>query len=93
MRPLTSDFRPLTSDLQMTRATIETAVRVGIPFALRLADGASYEVRARDGIALNCSRFVVVDERNQPHIYPLSTITAIRYLPKENGFSSPISTF
>ena len=69
----------------MTRETIETAMRESIPFALNVANGESYEVRTREGIALNSSRVVVVDERNQPHVFLLPAITSIRHLPRSNA--------
>ena len=66
----------------MTRALIETAVHDGIPFALNVANGESYAVRVRNEIALNSSRVVVVDDCNQAHVFPLSAITGIDYLPQ-----------
>ena len=69
----------------MTRDTIETAVREGIPFVINMADGKSYEVREQYKIALGAARVVVLDERDLPHILPMLTMTGISYLPKGNG--------
>jgi len=69
----------------MTRDTIETAVREGIPFVINMADGKSYEVREPYKIALGAARVVVLDDRDLPHILPMLTMTGISYLPKENG--------
>ena len=71
----------------MTRDAIETAVREGIPFALNMADGKSYEVREPLKIAVGRTRVVVLDERDLPHILPMLTMAGISYLPKENGAS------
>jgi len=69
----------------MTRDTIETAVREGIPFAINMAGGKSYEVREPYKIALGTARVVVLDDRDLPHILPMLTMTGISFLPKENG--------
>jgi hypothetical protein len=69
----------------MTRDAIETAVREGIPFAINMADGKSYEVCEPYKIALGAVRVVVLDDRDLPHILPMLTMTGISYLPKENG--------
>ena len=69
----------------MTRDTIDTAVREGIPFVINMADGESYEVREATKIAIGRTRVVVLDERDLPHILPMLTMTGISYLPGENG--------
>ncbi len=69
----------------MTRDAIETAIREGIPFAINMADGKSYQVREEYKIALGQTRVVVLDERDLPHVLPMLTMTGISYLPKENG--------
>ena len=69
----------------MTRETIVTAIREGIPFAISMADGRQYAVPEQLAIALGPTNAVVIDERGQAHILPLLTMTGISYLPKENG--------
>jgi hypothetical protein len=69
----------------MTRDTLETAVREGIPFVINMADGKSYEVREVLKIAVGRTRVVVLDERDLPRILPMLTMTGISYLSKENG--------
>ena len=67
----------------MTRDTLETAVREGIPFVINMADGKSYEIRRPYRVALGISQVVVLDDRDLPHILPMLTMTGISYLPKE----------
>ena len=69
----------------MTRDTIETAVREGIPFVINMADGKSYEVREPVKIAIGRTRVVVLDERDLPHVLPMLTMTGISCFPKDNG--------
>jgi hypothetical protein len=69
----------------MTRDTIDTAVREGIPFVINMADGTSYEVREAAKIAIGRTRVVVLDDRDLPHILLMPTMTGISYLSKENG--------
>lgn len=75
----------------MTRDAIETAVREGIPFAINMADGKTYEVREPFKIALGATRVVVLDERDLPHVLPMLTMTGISDLPKDNGSKQPES--
>ena len=74
----------------MTRDTIETAVREGIPFAIQMADGKSYQVREPYKIAIGTARVVVLDESDLPHVLPMLTMTGLSYLPRENGASPSI---
>ena len=46
----------------MTRDSIETAVREGIPFVINMADGKLYEVREEFKIAVGRTKVVVLDE-------------------------------
>ena len=69
----------------MTRDALETAIREGVPFAINMADGKTYEVREEFKIALGATRVVVMDERDLPHVLPLLTMTGISYLPTQNG--------
>jgi hypothetical protein len=61
----------------MTRGHIETAVREGIPFVIKMADGEKYEVTDRQKIALGGSYVVVVDKRDLPHVLSMLTMTGI----------------
>lgn len=69
----------------MTRDTIDTAVREGLPCVINIADGKSYEVREARKIAIGQTRVVVLDDRDLPHVLSLLTMTGISYLPNENG--------
>jgi hypothetical protein len=64
----------------MTRDVLDTAVREGIPFLIRMADGEKYEVPARDRIIVGASRVVLMDEKDIPHVLPLLTMTGVTYL-------------
>jgi hypothetical protein len=66
---------------------LETAVREGIPFVIKMADGEKYEVTDRLKIALGQTVAVVLDKEDLPHILPLLTMTGISYLKgrKKNG--------
>ncbi len=59
---------------------IETAVKEGIPFLIRMADGEKYEVTDRSQIALGKTRVAVIDKNDLLHVLPLLTITGISYL-------------
>jgi hypothetical protein len=72
----------------MTRDVLETAIKEGIPFVIKMADGEKYEVRDRFSIALASTRVVVLDQNGLPHILPLLTMTGISYLSPAKG-SSP----
>ncbi len=69
----------------MTRDVLETAIKEGIPFVIKMADGEKYEVRDRFRIALGLTRVVVMDEHDLPYILPLITMTGVSYLPNGNG--------
>ena len=64
----------------MNITDIETAVKEGIPFVIKMADGEKYEVSDRNKIALGKTRVVVIDEHDLAHVLPLLTITGISYL-------------
>jgi len=64
----------------MTRAQLITAVREGIPFMIRMADGQTYEIDDQNRIALGKTTVIVVGEDDMPHILPLLTMTGISYL-------------
>jgi hypothetical protein len=64
----------------MTRDKIQTAIKEGIPFLIRMADGEKYEVADRYGIALGKTTVIVVGKDDMPHVLPLLTMTGISYL-------------
>jgi hypothetical protein len=64
----------------MTRERVQIAIREGIPFVIRMADGAKYKVTEDYRIALGDTYAMVVDERDNPHVLPLLTMTGISYL-------------
>ena len=69
----------------MTRDTIVTAIREGVPFQISMADGRQYPVRDPLEVALGSTNVVVIDEKGQAHILPLLTMTGISYLAKSDG--------
>ena len=70
----------------MTRDHIQTAIREGIPFVIKMADGEKYEVTESQKIALGKAYVMVVDKHDLPHVLPLLTMTGISYLkPSKNG--------
>ena len=73
----------------MTRETIVTAIREGIPFAISMADGRQYPVTDRLAIALGPTNAVVIDERGQAHVLPLLTMTGVSYLPNDSDAAKP----
>ena len=64
----------------MTRDQIETAIKEGIPFLIRMADGEKYEVPEAYRIALGRTNVIVVGDNDMPHVLPLLTMTGISYL-------------
>ena len=64
----------------MTRDKIQTAIREGIPFVIKMADGEKYEVNDAFRIALGQSNVIVVGNDDMPHILPMLTMTGISYL-------------
>ena len=68
----------------MTRDQIQTAIREGIPFEIKMADGAKYRVRKPHQVAVGRTSVVVFDEKDLAHILPMLTMTGLTYL-KPNG--------
>jgi hypothetical protein len=64
----------------MTRDQIQTAINEGIPFEIRMADGAKYRVRERYQLAIGRTWVVVIDDKDLAHILPLLTMTGITHL-------------
>ena len=64
----------------MTRDQIQTAIKEGIPFLIRMADGEKYEVSEPYRIALGRTNVIVVGEDDMPHVLPMLTMTGISYL-------------
>ena len=64
----------------MTRDHIVTAIKEGIPFLIKMADGEKYEVSEAHQIALGRTNVIVVGKDDMPHILPLLTMTGISYL-------------
>jgi hypothetical protein len=70
----------------MTRDKIQTAIKEGIPFLIRMADGEKYEVADRYQIALGKTTVIIVGKDDMPHVLPLLTMTGISYLKSaKNG--------
>ena len=68
----------------MTRDQIQTAINEGIPFEIRMTDGARYRVRERYQVAVGRTSVVVFDNKDLAHILPLLTMTGLTYL-RRNG--------
>ena len=66
----------------MTRDHLQTAIREGIPFVIKMADGEKYEVTDSQQIALGRSYVMLVDKRDLPHVLPMLTMTGISYLKR-----------
>ena len=66
----------------MTRDLIETAVREGVPFTLRMADGHAYSVTDRSRVMVGKAHVVVMDDKLLPHVLPMLTITGLSYMEK-----------
>ena len=64
----------------MTRDKIQTAIREGIPFVIKMADGRKYRVANRFKIALGRAYVIVLGKHDMPHILPMLTMTRISYL-------------
>ena len=64
----------------MTRDKVETAIKEGTPFVIKMADGEKYEVADRYKVALGNTTVIVVGDDDMPHILPLLTMTGISYL-------------
>ena len=64
----------------MTRDKVQAAIKEGIPFLIRMADGEKYEVTDRYRIALGKTTVIVVGKNDMPHVLPLLTMTGISYL-------------
>ena len=64
----------------MTRDKVQTAIREGIPFVIKMADGEKYEVTDQYRIALGQTTVIVVGNDDMPHILPLLTVTGISCL-------------
>jgi len=67
----------------MTRDQLQTAIREGIPFVIKMADGEKYEVSDRYRVALGKTTVIVVGEDDMPHVLPLLTMTGVSYLKKK----------
>lgn len=66
----------------MTRDQMQTAINEGIPFEIRMADGARYKVQKRYQVAVGRTSVVVFDNKDLAHILPLLTMTGITYLKR-----------
>lgn len=60
------------------------AINEGLPFKIRMADGAAYQVREPYQVALGRTSVAVFDDNDLAHILPLLTMTGLTYY-KKNG--------
>jgi hypothetical protein len=68
----------------MTRNHLETAIREGTPFEIRMADGRSYVVPDALHIFLGKVHAVVIGEEEMPTVLPLLTMTGVAYLKQKS---------
>ena len=66
----------------MTRDQVAMAVKEGIPFLIRMADGQKYEVVENHQVALGKTSIAVFKD-DVAHILPLLTMTGITYLSRK----------
>ncbi len=65
----------------MTREVLATAIREGIPFEIRMADGRAYKIKDELSIALGRTTAVVIEGNgDRGHWLPLLTMTGVSYL-------------
>lgn len=67
----------------MTRDQLQTAIREGVPFIIKMADGEKYEVADRYRVALGRTSVIVVGDGDMPHVLPMLTMTGISYSKKK----------
>jgi glucosamine 6-phosphate synthetase-like amidotransferase/phosphosugar isomerase protein len=63
----------------MNKDQIVTAIREGLPFVIKMADGEKYTVSDRFKIALGNTSAVVIGDDDVAHILPMLTMTRISY--------------
>ena len=68
----------------MTRDQIQMAINDGIPFDIKMADGAKYRARERYQVAVGKTSVVVIDDKDLVHILPLLTMTGMTYLKPDS---------
>jgi hypothetical protein len=64
----------------MTRDHVLQAVKEGIPFVIKMADGEKYTVTNESQVAIGKTTVVVIDDHDLPHLLPLLTVTGLSYL-------------
>jgi hypothetical protein len=76
----------------MTRSQIESAIRSGLPFRLRMADGREYSVPHPDYISLSPKgTFVTVyDDEEHFFVLPLLTMTGLASTVSKTPGSTPL---
>jgi hypothetical protein len=67
----------------MTRDQIQTAIREGVPFVIKMADGEKYEVSDRYRVAPGKTSVIVVGDDDMPHVLPLLTMTGVSHVKKK----------
>ena len=64
----------------MNRDVLETALKEGIPFVIKMSDGDRHVVKDRFGLALGRTRAVIFDDRDQPQALMFGDMTGVSYL-------------
>jgi hypothetical protein len=72
----------------MTRNTLLTAIREGLPFLISTADGRQYTVKESYEIALAATNAYVVAEDGLAHVLPFLTMTGLTYLKPDDATKS-----
>ena len=81
--PRKATARIFCKEVVMTRDQVQTAIREGVPFVIKMADGEKYEVADRYRVALGKTSVIVVGDDDMPHVLPLLTMTGISYQGKK----------
>ena len=66
----------------MARDKIETTIREGIPFVIRMAEGEKCEVPDQYQVALGCTTVIVAGKNDMPRVWPLLTMSGISSLKR-----------
>jgi len=67
----------------MTRDQIETAIREGIPFVIKMADGEKYQIADRYRVALGKTTVIVVGDITNDDGYQLLREEIVEDLPNQ----------
>jgi hypothetical protein len=66
--------------MTIAKEQIEIALREGIPFSIKMADGPEYRVDNSNQVHIADTHLIFADQRTLAHMLPLLTITGVSYL-------------